>query len=86
MTHLLSNIYENDPEFKNMSQELKEKYEKKFNLPNEITSLFRFHVYYQTRRILKQMKCLLPTNTGFSPLSNNVDKTMMSNICDEFGC
>jgi len=85
MTHLLSNIFENDPQFSSMSQELKKRYENKFNLPNEIMSVFRFHVYYQTRRILKQMGYLLPTDTGFSPLSNNVDKTKMSQICDEFG-
>jgi len=29
--------------------------------------------------------CLLPTDTGFSPLSNNVDKTALNQICDEFG-
>jgi len=31
------------------------------------------------------MRCPLPTDTGFSPLTNNVDKTKMSDICDEFG-
>jgi len=54
MTHLLSNIFDNDPQFKTMSRELKEKYENKFNLPNEIMSMFRFHVYYQTKGFLKR--------------------------------
>jgi len=85
MTHLLSNIFTNDPQFKIMSQELKEKYENKFNLPNPVMSLFGFHVYYQTRRILKEMRCSLPTDGNFSPLSNDVDKTKMGDICDEFG-
>jgi len=85
MTHLLSNIFTNDPQFKSMSQKLKEEYENKFNLPDEIMSLFRFHVYYQTRRILKEMGCSLPTDGNFSPLSNSVNKTTMSDICDEFG-
>jgi len=48
-------------------------------------SVFRFHVYYQTRKILKQMGCLLPTDSGFSPLSNHIDKTKLNQICDEFG-
>jgi len=30
------------------------------------------------------MKCPLPTDTGFSALSNNVDKTKMSDMCGEF--
>jgi len=85
MTHILVNIFESDPQFKTMSQELKERYENKFNLPNEIMSVFRFHVYYQTRMILKQMGCLLPTDTGFSPLSNKVDETIIKSFCDEFG-
>jgi len=85
MTHLLSNIFTNDPQFKTMSQELKEEYENKFNLPDPVMSLFRFHVYYQTRSILKEMGCSLPTDGNFSPLSNNIDKTRMSQICDEYG-
>jgi len=31
------------------------------------------------------MRSPLPTDTGFSPLTNNVDKTKMGDICDEFG-
>jgi len=85
MTHILANIITNDPEFKMMSQENKERYENKYNLPNEITSVFRFHIYYQTRKILKQMGCLLPTNSIFSSLSNNIDENKLNQICNEFG-
>jgi len=45
MTHLLSNIFTNYPQFSTMSDKLKDEYNNKFNLPNEIMSLFRFHVY-----------------------------------------
>jgi len=68
-----------------MSQENKERYENTYNLPNEILNVFKFHVYYQTRKILKQMGCLLPTDSGFSHLSNNIDTTKLNQICDEFG-
>jgi len=81
MTHLLENIFADSPEFKTKSQE---RYDIKYRLPNEIMNVFRFHVYYQTRSILKQMGCLIPTDTGFSPLSNNIDKTILNQIFNEF--
>jgi len=34
---------------------------------------------------MKDMGCLLPTDSNFSPLSNNIDKTTLNQICNEFG-
>jgi len=85
MIHILANILTNDPEFKMISQQNKERYENKYNLPNEIISIFRFQVYYQTRKTLKQMGCLLSTDSNFSSLSNNISETKLNQICDEFG-
>jgi len=81
MAHILANIFTNDPEFKMMSQQNKERYGNKYNLPNEIMSVFRFHVYYQTRKILKQMGCLLPTFQFYPTILTKIT----NQICDEFG-
>jgi len=39
MTHLLSNIFTNDPQFSHLSTTLKDEYNNTFNLPNEIESV-----------------------------------------------
>ena len=38
-----------------------------------IRSVFRFHTYYQIRRILSEMKCPLPTDQSWNPLNNGID-------------
>ncbi len=48
-------------------------------------SIFRFHVYYQTRRILHQMSAALPTEESWNAFTNAYDHTAYQNICDEFG-
>ena len=49
-----------------------------------IRSLFRFHVYYQIRRILNEMQCPLPTDDSFNPLNNGISMSVFEKICSEF--
>jgi len=48
-------------------------------------SIFRFHVYYQTRRTLHRMRAALPTDESWNAFTNAYDHTEYQNICDEFG-
>jgi hypothetical protein len=50
-----------------------------------IRSVFRFHVYYQIRRILSELACPLPTEESFSPLNNGINMSAYERICAEFG-
>ena len=50
-----------------------------------VRSVFRFHVYYQIRRILNEMQCPLPNDDLFNALNNPFDKTNFEKICTEFG-
>jgi len=49
-----------------------------------ILSLFRFHVYYQTRLILNELECPLPGDKSFNELNNNINLTKFYQICNEF--
>lgn len=54
--------------------------------PDPMTrSIFRFHAYYQTRRILSEMSCPLPTDSSWNPLNNGIDKNAYERICNDFG-
>ena len=48
-------------------------------------SIFRFHVYYQTRRILHKMRAALPTDESWNAFTNAYDHTAYQTICNEFG-
>ena len=50
-----------------------------------IRTVFRFHAYYQIRRILNEMQCPLPTEDSFNALNNGIDKNAFERICSEFG-
>jgi len=50
-----------------------------------LKSIFRFHVYYQTRRILHQMRAALPTDKSWNAFANAYDRTAYQAICNEFG-
>ena len=54
-------------------------------IPLFARSLFLFHVYYQTRRILFEMKMALPTDDSWNAFDNSYDKKAYERICDEFG-
>ena len=49
-----------------------------------IRSVFRFHTYYQIRRILNEMKCPLPTDQSWNPLNNGIDTSAFEQLCAEF--
>ena len=47
-------------------------------------SLFRFHTYYQIRRILSDLKCPLPQDSFWHPFKNSYDRRAYERICTEF--
>jgi hypothetical protein len=49
-----------------------------------ISSFYLFHVYYQTRKILNQLRCALPSETSWSAYDNGIDMTTYEQICNEF--
>jgi len=50
-----------------------------------IRSVFRFHAYYQIRRILKEMECPLPTDEAHNPINNHINMNAYEKLCNEFG-
>lgn len=50
-----------------------------------IQSVYLFHVYYTTRRILTELKCALPQDPSWTPLNNPYDQRAYERICQEFG-
>lgn len=47
-------------------------------------SLFLFHVYYQTRRILFELSIALPQDKNWNAFNNDYDKSSYERICKEF--
>jgi hypothetical protein len=52
---------------------------------NLLASVFRFHVYYQTRKILEEMSCPIPGESIFKTMDNNVNIIKYQKLCNEFG-
>ena len=50
-----------------------------------VTSFFRFHTYYQVRKILHQMGCPIPGDEIFNKAKNRFDKIRYADIGTEFG-
>ena len=50
-----------------------------------VRSVFRFHVYYQTRRILEEMKVALPDHESLSWYSHPYDARAYKRLWSEFG-
>ena len=50
-----------------------------------IRSVYRFHAYYQIRRILRQLECPLPGDKYFDATNNNINLRSYTDLCDEFG-
>ena len=48
-------------------------------------SVFRFHVYYQIRRILEEMQVPLPYDETWNAMENSYSRRGYEKICDEFG-
>ena len=55
------------------------------NHPNALVrSIYRFHAYYQMRRVLRLLNVKTPLNEGFDKLDNPYDKNEFFKLCREF--
>ena len=50
-----------------------------------ISSVYRFHVYYHVRRILKKLQVPLPHETGFNMADNPYTESEFLKICEGYG-
>ena len=50
-----------------------------------IRSVYRFHVYYHVRRILKKLQVPLPHETGFNAADNPYTESEFFKICEDYG-
>ena len=50
-----------------------------------IRSVYRFHVYYQVRRILKRLQTPLPHETSFDAADNPYTESEFLKICEDYG-
>ena len=50
-----------------------------------IRSMYRFHVYYHVRRILKILEIPLPCENSFNQYNNPYNQEMFIKICGEYG-
>ena len=50
-----------------------------------IRSIYRFHVYYHIRRILKILEIPLPYENSFNQYNNPYNHEMLIRICGEYG-
>ena len=49
-----------------------------------IRSVYRFHVYYHVRRILKRLQTPLPHETGFNAADNSYTESEFFKICEDY--
>src|SRR5258708_5181863 len=49
-----------------------------------LSSLYRFHVYYQTRKILEEMACPIPGESIFNKTDNSINIVKYQKLCNEF--
>ena len=54
------------------------------DIPGFAKSMFMFHVYYQIRRIIFELKAPLPTDQSWNAFDNSVDAKAYEKICAEF--
>jgi hypothetical protein len=47
-------------------------------------AIYRFHIYFTVRRILKEMDCPLPADSGWNPFNNTINMHQYELICNEF--
>ena len=50
-----------------------------------IRSVYRFHVYYHVRRVLKRLQVPLPHKTGFNAADNPYTESEFFKICEDYG-
>ncbi len=51
---------------------------------NLIASVYRFHVYYQTRKILEELSCPIPGDPIFNATDNHINMLKFQKLCNEF--
>ena len=56
----------------------------KTNESDLVKCVYRFHFYYQVRKILKQLEVPLPTDKVFNQWKNNFNHTEFERLCNEF--
>ena len=49
-----------------------------------VNAIFKFHVIYQTKRILRRLDAPLPTDNGFEQYKNPWKKSVFYTLCREF--
>ena len=54
------------------------------DIPGFAKSMFMFHVYYQIRRIIFELKAPLPTDQSWNAFDNSMDLNAYEKICAEF--
>ena len=50
-----------------------------------IRSVYRFHMYYHVRRILKKLQVPLPNEAGFNTADNPYTESEFLKICEDYG-
>ena len=50
-----------------------------------IRSVYRFHIYYHVRRVLKRLQVPLPHETGFNAADNPYTESELLKICEDYG-
>ena len=50
-----------------------------------IRSVYRFHIYYHLRKILKKLQVPLPHETGFNAADNPYTELEFLKICEDYG-
>ena len=50
-----------------------------------IRSVYRFHIYYHVRRVLKRLQTLLPHETGFNAADNPYTESEFFKLCEDYG-
>ena len=49
-----------------------------------IRSVYRFHVYYHLRQVLKRLQVPLPQETGFNAADNPYTEPEFCKICEDY--
>ena len=49
-----------------------------------IRAVYRFHVYYQVRQVLKRLQVPLPHETGFNAADNPYTSSEFLKICEDY--
>ena len=49
-----------------------------------IRSVYRFHVYYHVRRVLKRLQVPLPQETSFNATDNSYTESEFLKVCEDY--